>query len=114
MGFNSLGLDSLVTIASPLHVELGEVKFSLPENGARTFKCRLDPLVGVVEITILVGKGLVGRSGADSTTAIVELLLRLRAEMLKRLAIGVVQRYGVRILELSQLFDVELPRAGKT
>ena len=33
--------------------------------------------------------------------------------MLKRLAIGVVQRYGVRILELSKLSDVELPRAGK-
>ena len=62
----------------------------------------------------MVDKGLVGCSGADSTTAVIEFLLRLRAEMLKRLAIGVVQRYGVRILELSKLSDVELPRAGKT
>ena len=57
----------------------------------------------------MVYKGLVDGNGADRTIAIVKFLVRLRAEVLDRLAIGIIEDGRVGIVELAQISNVELP-----
>ena len=83
---------SLELTGPTLHVEIRKVKLLTPENDPRPGKGSLDPLVGGVELAVVVREGLVGWNGPDGTVQIfVECLLGPDAQSLECQVIGIVE-----------------------